>query len=131
MSQKIEERERLAKNGPHRPRVIFDSTSNKKSSSSNQRNNDSLYNNQTDEGISSSISNTSNTPDYNQSTTSFLNMKNKDLKQSGAYIISQKIKNDCSLIKVIDLADNRLQDEGIMHLAFSFKACNNLTNLVR
>jgi hypothetical protein len=83
---------------------------------------------QIDEGISSSQSNNS---EYSYNTTSFINMKNKNLKQPGAYIISQRIKNDSNVVKVIDLSDNGLTDEGIMHLAFSIKACNFLTNLVK
>jgi hypothetical protein len=115
----------MAAPAPYRPRVQLDPKP-----SGNKKLNDSLDNNQIDEGVSSSISNTS---DYNHGETisaSFLNMKAKDLKQPGAYIISQRIKHDKSLIKVIDLSDNSLQDEGIMHLAFSLKTCSFLTNLV-
>jgi hypothetical protein len=131
MSRKVIEKNKMANvqmNMPYRPRVQLYANS----SNNNKKLNDSLDNNQIDEGISSSISNTS---DYNNGhgdtiSASFLNMKSKDLKQPGAYIISQRIKHDKSLIKVIDLSDNSLQDEGIMHLAFSLKTCNFLTNLV-
>jgi hypothetical protein len=113
-------------NMPYRPRVQLDPV---KSTAASKKLNDSLENNQLDEGISSSISNTSDQADT--ASASFLNMKGKDLKQPGAYIISQRIKNDKSLIRVIDLSDNGIQDEGIMHLAFSLKSCSFLTNLVR
>ena len=43
----------------------------------------------------------------------------------------KKIKNENTLLKSIDISQNKLEDEGIMYLSFGFKLCMHLNSLVK
>ncbi|RMZ95474.1 leucine-rich repeat-containing 74A [Brachionus plicatilis] len=58
-----------------------------------------------------------------------INMKRKNLNYHGAYLLSQRIKQDFSIIQVIDLSDNQLEDEGILYLSIPFRLCTKLNSL--
>ncbi len=46
-------------------------------------------------------------------------------------MLFKKNKNENTLLKSIDISQNKLEDEGIMYLSFGFKLCMHLNSLVK